>query len=108
MRNVEFLPSLLYELIVKMFPFFLKGRVLLTFQGSKISNKRNWKRTADSFTALPIITIQSLENLVGILFFQKKNKYTLEVSLTPSVEDAFRYLRVRLRVLMAIGPRSGL
>jgi hypothetical protein len=108
MRNVEFLPSLLYELIVKMFPFFLKGRVLLTFQGSKISNKRNWKRTADSFTALPIITISSLENLVSILFFQKKNKYTLEVSLTPSVEDAFRYLRVRLRVLMAIGPRSGL
>jgi len=101
-RNVEFLPSIIYELVVKMFPFFLKGNKLLTFEGSGQNKRRNWKRTADSHTAIPIVTFQQFEFLIKSLFFNRnknKKKETL---------DIFRNIKVRIRVLMAIGPRSGL
>lgn len=108
-RNVEFLPSVLYELVVKMFPFFLKGKKLLTFEGSPITSKRNWKRTANSHTAIPIITFNQLEYLVALLFFQRRKKKTESmVDLKDQELDPYRYLRIRLRVLMGIGPRSGL
>lgn len=112
-RNVEFLPSILYELLVKNFPLFVNGPKVLPLEGSGYSSKRNYKRCVEGMTALPLVTVKSLEKLISSLFFQKrvkvdgKFKTVSRETLTGDQKD-FSYLRVRLRVLMSIGPRSGL
>jgi len=119
MRNVEFLPSIIYELVVKRFPMFKlekKARSLLGKVGiSEYSNYRNWKRSADGARALPFLNFTSLENLVLKLFFQKRIKIgdsfkTVRLDKSAGEGEPFfgTLVRVRIRVLMAIGPRSGL
>lgn len=120
-RNVEFLPSLLYELVIKRFPLFKlekKARSLLNKIGVEdFKNYRNWKRSAGGSRALPLLNFTSLEQLVAKLFFQKrvmvKGKFvTVWKDTLSAINDgnnAFPNLvRARFRVLMAIGPRSGL
>jgi len=120
MRNVEFLPSIIYELVVKRFPMFKlekKARALLNKVGiENYKNYRNWKRSADGARALPLTNFTALESLVLKLFFQKRIKkdgkfvtVRHDVSAEPNLPPFFGTLvRVRIRVLMAIGPRSGL
>ncbi|QKI79964.1 RNA-dependent RNA polymerase [Erysiphe necator associated mitovirus 16] len=119
MRNVEFLPSIIYELIVKRFPLFKlekKARALLNKVGVEdYKNYRNWKRSADGARALPLINFTAFENLVLKLFFQKRIKrdgkfVTVKSDRLAGPNDPFfgTLVRVRIRVLMAIGPRSGL
>jgi len=119
MRNVEFLPSIIYELVVKRFPLFKlekKARALLNRVGVvDYANYRNWKRSADGARALPLINFTALERLVMKLFFQKrimKDGKFVTVRVDPDAlptDSSFGTLvRVRIRVLMAIGPRSGL
>jgi hypothetical protein len=120
-RNVEFLPSIIYELVVKRFPLFKlekKARSLLNKIGvENWANYRNWKRSADGSRALPLINFTSLELLVSRLFFQKTilvkgKRVTVWKDLMSSIQDNVQsfpnLVRVRFRVLMAIGPRSGL
>lgn len=73
-RKVEFLPSILYELVVKRFPLFLLRKKVLPFEGSGYRNKRNWKRTAEGSSAYPLVTFRSLEILISRLFFQVRRK----------------------------------
>jgi hypothetical protein len=119
MRNVEFLPSIIYELVIKRFPLFKlekKARALLNKVGTvDYANYRNWKRSADGARALPLINFTALERLVLKLFFQKRIKKDgkfVTVRVDPEslpTDNSFGTLvRVRIRVLMAIGPRSGL
>jgi hypothetical protein len=119
MRNVEFLPSIIYELVVKRFPMFKlekKARALLNKVGiENFKNYRNWKRSADGSRALPLINFTALENLVLKLFFQKRVKkdgkfVTVRSDRSAGPDEPFfgTLVRVRIRVLMAIGPRSGL
>lgn len=124
MRNVEFLPSLLYELLIKRFPLFLSGKPKdFPLNESDYTSNRNYRRSAEVSTMIPLVTLESLEYLVSSLFFNRKKnrkdkfhkqisklKINSETALSElsSSLDTFRYLRIRLRVLMAIGPRSGL
>lgn len=119
MRNVEFLPSIIYELIVKRFPLFKlekKARALLNKVGVEdYKNYRNWKRSADGARALPLTNFTAFENLILKLFFQKRIKkdgkfVTVKSDRLAVPGDPFfgTLVRVRIRVLMAIGPRSGL
>lgn len=119
MRNVEFLPSIIYELIVKRFPMFKlekKARSLLNKVGIEdFKNYRNWKRSADGSRALPLLNFTALESLILRLFFQKRIKrdgkfVTVKSDRFAGPDDPFfgTLVRVRIRVLMAIGPRSGL
>jgi hypothetical protein len=167
MRNVEFLPSIIYELVVKRFPLFklekksysvfrnlmeeektkgyqtqsTGGMDNITYQdkfymgksresnlapptkpievinldGDTYSNFRNWKRSAEGSRALPLLNFSSLEQLVLRLFFQKRVKLagkfvTVKADALAGPNDPFfaTLVRVRIRVLMAIGPRSGL
>lgn len=119
MRNVEFLPSIIYELIVKRFPLFKlekKARSLLNKVGVEdYKNYRNWKRSADGARALPLTNFTAFENLILKLFFQKRVKkdgkfVTVKADKLAGPNDPFfgTLVRVRIRVLMAIGPRSGL
>jgi hypothetical protein len=119
MRNVEFLPSILYELVVKRFPIFKlekKDRSLLNKIGHEdFKNYRNWKRSEFGARALPFLNFSSLENLVLKLFFQKRVKkdgkfvtVRSDRSALPNEPFFSTLVRVRIRVLMAIGPRSGL
>lgn len=120
MRNVEFLPSIIYELVVKRFPLFRlerKANALMNKVGVvEYKSYRNWKRSADGARALPLINFTSLERLVSLLFFQKRVKIKgVFKSILTNVSDIAekdqgfgRAVRVRIRVLMAIGPRSGL
>lgn len=71
-RKVEFLPSILYELVVKRFPMFLLGKKVLPLKGSGYSSNRNYKRTAEGSSAVPLITFKTLEKLILSLFFQKR------------------------------------
>lgn len=119
MRNVEFLPSVLYELIVKRFPLFKlekKARSLLNKIGTEdFKNYRNWKRSADGARAITFFNFEDLENLISKLFFQKRVKKDGKFVTVPYDKDAVdgqssfaRNVRIRIRALMAIGPRSGL
>jgi len=124
MRNVEFLPSLLYELLVKRFPIFLSGKPKdFPLNESDYTKNRNYRRSAEVSTMIPLVTLESLENLVSSLFFNRnkgrKDKFQKALSKhnissdkalseVSSSLDAYRFLRIRLRVLMSIGPRSGL
>jgi hypothetical protein len=119
MRNVEFLPSIIYELVVKRFPLFRlekKARSLLNKVGVEdYKNYRNWKRSADGARAIAFLNFESLEVLVSKLFFQKRIKVKGVFKTVPLDRDAVegepsfvRSIRIRIRVLMAIGPRSGL
>jgi hypothetical protein len=96
MRNVEFLPSILQELNTKRFPQFLR------------------KKDALRSPRIPLVTADSLEKLISSLFFQKKKLLQDKSQLSEKEmelvkhQEAIRLFRVRLRVLMAIGPRSGL
>jgi hypothetical protein len=119
MRNVEFLPSIIYELIVKRFPIFKlekKARALLNKVGIEdFKNYRNWKRSADGARALPLINFTSLESLILKLFFQKRIRkngkfVTVRHDVSASADEPYfgTLVRIRIRVLMAIGPRSGL
>jgi len=119
MRNVEFLPSILYELIVKRFPLFKlekKSRSLLNKIGlENFKNYRNWKRSSDGMRSLPFLNFTSLEILISKLFFQKRIKVGGQYQTVPFDKDSsegdppfLRAVRVRFRVLMSIGPRSGL
>jgi hypothetical protein len=119
MRNVEFLPSILYELIVKRFPLFKlekKDRSLLNKIGNEdFKNYRNWKRSASGARAIAFLNFTSLELLISRLFFQKRVLKGGKFTSVPFDKDAVegqpqfgRNVRIRIRVLMAIGPRSGL
>jgi len=64
---------------------------------------------------LPLINFTALENLILKLFFQKRIKkdgkfVTVRHDVSASPDEPFfsTLVRVRIRVLMAIGPRSGL
>jgi hypothetical protein len=145
-RKVEFLPSIIYELVVKRFPLFKnekKDRKLMSTYGNKpievvpskrlqlaqklgrplpsisytnldgdhYTSYRNWKRSAEGSRALPLLNFTALESLVLKLFFQKRMKVQgkwVTRRRDESLTMAKILVRVRIRVLMAIGPRSGL
>jgi len=145
-RNVEFLPSIIYELVVKRFPLFKlekKDRKLMktygsspvevipskrlelaqklgrelpklnyiTLEGETFTSYRNWKRSAEGSRALPLLNYTSLESMILKLFFQKrvkKNGNWVTVFRDSSSAIAGEFTKIRIRVLMAIGPRSGL
>jgi hypothetical protein len=86
---------------------FLLRKKVLPFEGSGYRNKRNWKRTAEGSSAYPLITFKSLEVLISRLFFQVRRKVKGKWVNIDTLEDN-RLTRIRIRVLMAIGPRSGL
>jgi hypothetical protein len=99
-----------------MFKLEKKARALLNKVGIEdFKNYRNWKRSADGARALPLINFTALEILVLKLFFQKRTKkdgkfVTVRHDLSAAPNEPFfgTLVRVRIRVLMAIGPRSGL
>jgi hypothetical protein len=88
---------------------------VINLDGDTYSSYRNWKRSAEGSRALPLINFTALENLILRLFFQKRIKQDGKFvtvrsdNLAGPNEPFFSTLvRVRIRVLMAIGPRSGL
>jgi hypothetical protein len=88
---------------------------VINLDGDTYSSYRNWKRSAEGSRALPLINFTALERLVMKLFFQKrikKNGKYVTVRVDPDALDTDNLfgtlVRVRIRVLMAIGPRSGL
>jgi hypothetical protein len=119
MRNVEFLPSIVYELVVKRFPLFRlekKAKALLNKIGiEEFKNYRNWKRSASGARALPLINFTALEILIMRLFFQRRilvkgKPVVVRVDNSATEGEPFfgTLVRVRIRVLMSIGSRSGL
>jgi len=106
-RHVEFLPSVLYELFVKMFPIYIRSNVGRTFtkafKGASWGyfNKRNWKRGSGA-SYIYLFSFDSLIKLISSLFFVKKDKNG------KVIYDENGYVKIAIRVLMAIGPRSGL
>jgi hypothetical protein len=108
---------------------FLSGKPKdFPLEESDYKSNRNYRRSAEVSTSIPLITVETLEYLVSNLFFQRKKnrheeiskkmlKFAKDNNLSTSEKkrseiashlDKFRYLRIRLRVLMSIGPRSGL
>jgi len=83
------------------------GPKLLPFEGSGYRNKRNYKRSAEGSSAVPTLNFKTLESLILTLFFQKRVKVDGKWVTKPT-DDLNRRVRARIRVLMAIGPRSGL
>jgi hypothetical protein len=80
-------------------------------EGDSFTSYRNWKRSAEGSRALPLLNYTSLESLILKLFFQKRIKkngkwVTVFRDSTSSIVGEFT--KIRIRVLMAIGPRSGL
>jgi hypothetical protein len=108
LRKVEFLPSILYELVVKRFPMFLNSKeTILPMEGSGFTSHRNYKRAAESRVYYPFVSFSSLENTIKRLFFTVRKKVGGKWVNVRS-EGESRLVRIRIRVLMAIGPRSGL
>jgi hypothetical protein len=108
MRNVEFLPSILHELLVKEFPIFSYENTRTWALPKRqsfmaLKQKLTWDQKVEG-PVTPLITFTSLESLIARLFFNPKNIKVRDNAL----DNPLRYLRIRLRVLMAIGPRSGL
>jgi len=88
---------------------------VINLDGDTYSNYRNWKRSAEGSRALPLLNFTSLESLILKLFFQKRIKkdgkfITVKLNQLAAPNEPFfgTLVRVRIRVLMAIGPRSGL
>jgi len=112
-RNAEYLPSILYELIVKGFPIFhnLHTKMSIWDKG-KYSSNRNYKRTFDSVTVIPFISVKTLVNMCSSLFYRKVSyNKILKKFETKKYDDRVWtniLTKVRLIVLMSIGPRSGL
>lgn len=107
-RKVEFLPSILYELVVKRFPMFTNSKeTILGISGSGYTSNRNYKRAAESKRYYPFVSYLSLERTIKHLFFTVRRKVDGKWVNVRSEEDN-RLTRIRLRVLMGIGPRSGL
>lgn len=107
LRHVEFLPSVLYELFVKRFPMF-------------IEYKRRVDRSTDysvwweklGIHQVCMISAQSLFSLISRIHFQsgKKGK-VIKFDLLTDEQKKDRIditTKIKLRVLMAIGPVSGL
>jgi hypothetical protein len=104
-RHVEFLPSVIYEIFVKLFPIHIRSNSNRTFERTIVGasfgyhNKRNWKRSG-----VPVykhlFSFDSLIVLVSSLFFRNDKKV--------ENKNNNNYLSVAIAVLMAIGPRSGL
>jgi len=104
-RHVEFLPSVLYEIFVKLFPIHIRSNSNRTFERTIVGasfgyhNKRNWKRSG-----VPVykhlFSFDSLIVLVSSLFFRNNKRV--------DKQSNNNYLSVAIAVLMAIGPRSGL
>lgn len=107
-RKVEFLPSILYELVVKRFPMFINSKeTVLGIDGSGFTSLRNYSRAAESKFYYPFVNYLSLERTIKHLFFTVRRRVDGKWVNVRSDEDS-RLTRVRLRVLMGIGPRSGL
>jgi hypothetical protein len=88
-------------------------RKVLPLEGSGYSNKRNYKRCTEGMTALPLLEMDALVKLVSKLFFQKRIKkdgkfVTVPLDKLTGEKRDFNKLKARLRVLMSVGPRSGL
>jgi hypothetical protein len=83
----------------------------INLDGDTFTSYRNWKRSAEGSRALPLLNYTSLESMILKLFFQKrirKNGQWVTVFRDNSSAIAGEFAKIRIRVLMAIGPRSGL
>lgn len=114
LRHVEFLPSVLYEIWVKRFPLFKNFKKVFVKPVSwmDVSSKSVFKRTEEGLHQVCFISALSLFRLISSVHFQsgKKGK-VVSFNLLPQ-EEKDRLVdittKVKLRVLMAIGPISGL
>lgn len=119
-RKVEFLPSLLYEILVKEFPLFHRRRRVLGYSvpsypwvkknGSIRVIGRNGRPV--KHMAVGFLNPDRLVQMIMSLFYLKTTFDKASKKFLPVVlgRDVFRLhmIKSRLITLMSIGPRSGL
>jgi hypothetical protein len=97
-RKVEFLPSILMELITKSFPLLLKKK-------ARKSIYLRAKRRVRGLS-IPIISYWNLYELISKLFFSNSSKVNQGFSLDNS--HIISRINIHLHLLSYIGPHSGL